>query len=97
MAIYHYSVHSLAEPTQLFCLQMKFQQKRVLIVPLLERERGAGWARRGKKTFTKVHNLYILHTLLTHKKKKGGVPFTLLIGCMKFLFLNLAATIFDLD
>jgi hypothetical protein len=48
---------------------MKFQQKRVLIVPLLERERGAGRARRGKKTFTKVHNLYILHTHPQEKKK----------------------------
>ncbi|CAN5963446.1 unnamed protein product [Sphagnum jensenii] len=95
MAIHHYSVHSpLQSPYNLFLLANEIPtKKRVLIVPLLEREKGWGV---GKKHVQKCINLYILHPL-THKKKKRGVPFTLLIACMKILFLNLAATIFDLD
>jgi hypothetical protein len=63
-------------------------KKRVLIAPLLGERGGVG----KKKHLQKCINLYILHPH-PQEKKKRVVPFTLLIGCMKILFLKLSATI----
>jgi hypothetical protein len=79
MAIHHYSVHSpLQSPDNLFLLANEIPtKKRVLIVPLLERERErereGGRGGGVKKTFTKVHKS--LHSASSPtRKKKGEYP-----------------------
>jgi len=71
MAIHHYSVHSpLQSPDNLFLLANEIPtKKRVLIVPLLEREKGWGV---GKKHLQKCINLYLLHPHPQDKKKGGS-------------------------
>jgi len=71
MAIHHYSVHSpLQSPYNFLACKWNSNKKRVLIVPLLEREREGG---RGEH-LQKCINLYILHPHTQERKK--GVPFT---------------------